>query len=213
MWRLIIILLLIVSWKVPASADGLEPETGLLPTSAKQAFVMDAQLPPEFWHALDDRSYIAITGFFVGEKTFAAGGQSLMNRPDRVCSIYDSSVCFDIHPFYTSSVPQILLSGFVMLDGSNAVTFGIDSGYSSSKLKISPSLLLGLSKRWFVSEKRDAHFILEASGWLGQSVSHEPCLDRFNRPYYCGNLSAWSDFTYNARPTNLYFKLWYEKVF
>ena len=67
MWRLIIILLLIVSWRAPASADGLEPETGLLPTSAKQAFVMDAQLPPEFWHALDDRGYIAITGFFVGE--------------------------------------------------------------------------------------------------------------------------------------------------
>jgi len=196
-----------------AHADGLEPETGLLPTSAKHAFVMDAQLPSEFWHALDERSYVAITGLFVGEKQFAAGGQSLMNRPDRVCSIYDSSICFDVAHFYSSSIPQILVSGFLMLDGSNAITFGLDTGYSSPKLKVSPALLLGLSKRWFMSEKRDAHFIVEASGWLGQSVSHEPCIDSFNRAYYCGNLSAWSDFSYNAHPTNLYLKLWYEKAF
>lgn len=194
-------------------AEGLEPETSLLPTSAKQAFVMDAQLPPEYWHALDDRSYVALTGFFVGEKMFAAGGQSLISRPDRVCSIYDSAICFDVNPFYSSSIPQILVSGFVMLDGSSAITFGIDTGYSSPKLKVSPAILLGLSKRWFISEKRDAQFTVEASGWLGQSVSHEPCIDSFNRAYYCGNLSAWGDFSYDPHPTNFYLKLWYEKMF
>lgn len=213
MWRRIIVLILIISWGTPAFSEGLEPETSLLPTSAKQAFVMDAQLPADYWHALDDRSYIALTGFFVGEKMFAAGGQSLMARPDRVCSIYDNAICFDVNRFYSSSMPQILMSGFVMLDGSNAITFGIDTGYSSPKLKVSPALLLGVSKRWFMSEKRDAHLIVEASGWFGQSVSHEPCIDDYDRAYYCGNLSAWSDFTYNAHPTNLYLKFWYEKAF
>ena len=208
-----IVVLLLISLTLSAVADNLEPEYSLLPTSAKQAFIMDAQLPSEYWGALDERRYVAITGLFIGEKMFAAGGQSLMSRPDRVCSIYDTAICFDINRFYSSSMPQILVSGFLMLDGSDAITFGIDTGYASPKLKISPSILLGLSKRWFTSEKRDAHFIVEASGWLGQSVSHEPCYDAYNRGYYCGNLSAWSDFTYDAHPTNLYIKLWYEKAF
>jgi hypothetical protein len=198
---------------VPARADGLDPESSLLPTSAKTAFVMDAQLPPEYWHALDDRSYMAITGISIGERMVAAGGQSLMNRADNVCSIYDSGICFDVGPFYTPKTPQILLSGFWMFDGNDALTFGIDTGFSSPKLTVSPSLLLGVSKRWFLSEKRDSQFIIEASGWMGQSVSHQPCYDQFDRAYYCANLSAWSDFHFDPHPSDLYLKLWYEKAF
>lgn len=213
MWRLVMVISLIVSWGTPAFSEGLEPETSLLPTSAKQAFVMDAQLPSEYWHTLDDRQYLAFTGLSIGERMIAAGGQSLMNRLDKVCSIYDSSVCFDVGPFYAPKTPQILLSGFWMLDGNHALTFGLDTGFSSPKLTVSPALLLGLSKRWFLSEKRDSQFIVEASGWMGQSVSHTPCYDQFNRAYYCANLSAWSDFTYDPHPSDLYLKVWYEKAF
>jgi hypothetical protein len=197
----------------PSYADNLEPETALLPTSAKQAFVMDAALPNEYWGALDERRYLAITGLSIGEKMIAAGGQSLMNLPDHVCSIYDSSVCFDVGSFYHAPTPQILMSGFFMLDGDDALVWGFDSGFRSEKLTVSPALLLGLSKRWYLSERRDSQFIFEASGWFGQSVSHTPCYDQFDRPYYCANLSAWSDFTYNQHPSDLYLKLWYEKLF
>jgi hypothetical protein len=48
---------------------------------------------------------------------------------------------------------------------------------------------------------------------MGQSVSHTPCYDQFNRAYYCANLSAWSDFTYDPHPSDLYLKVWYEKAF
>ena len=203
------------SFFLPCSvyAEGLDPESALLPTSAKQNFVMDAQLPPEFWHALDERSYLAITGLTIGERMIAAGGQSLMSLPSHVCSIYDPSICFEVGTFYHAATPQILLSGLAMLDGNNAILWGIDSGFKSEKLAVSPSLLLGLSKRWFLSEKRDSQFIFEASAWLGQSVSHTPCYDQFNRAYYCGNLSVWSDFSYNPHPSDLYLKLWYEKAF
>lgn len=203
-----------VIFSLSAHADGLEPDLTLLPTSAKQAFVMDAQLPAEYWHALDDRSYLAITGFSVGEHMIAAAGQSLMDRPDHhTCSVYDSTVCYDLSKFYESTMPQILISGFFMLNGNTAITWGLDSGYRSEKLTVTPAVLIGLSKRWFFSEKRDSQFIVEASGWAGQSVSHTPCIDSQDRLYYCGTLSAWSDFSYDPHPTDLYLKVWYEKAF
>ena len=210
---LLIVVLCFVVLPCSVYAEGLDPESALLPTSAKQTFVMDAQLPPEFWHALDERSYLAITGLAIGERMIAAGGQSLMSLPSHVCSIYDPSICFDVGTFYQAAMPQLLLSGLLMLDGNNAIIWGIDTGFKSAKLAVSPSLLLGLSKRWFLSERRDGQFIFEASGWLGQSVSHEPCYDKFDRAYYCGNLSAWSDFSYNPHPSDMYLKVWYEKAF
>ena len=209
----LIFVLYFVVFPCSVYAEGLDPESTLLPTSAKQTFVMDAQLPPEFWHALDQRSYLAITGLTIGERMIAAGGQSLMSLPSHVCSIYDPSICFEVGTFYHAAMPQILLSGLLVLDGNDAIIWGIDSGFKSEKLAVSPSLLLGLSKRWFPSEKRDSQFIVEASGWLGQSVSHTPCYDTFNRAYYCGNLSAWSDFSYDPHPSDLYLKVWYEKAF
>ncbi len=50
-----IVVLLLISLTLSAVADNLEPEYSLLPTSAKQAFIMDAQLPSEYWGALDER--------------------------------------------------------------------------------------------------------------------------------------------------------------
>ena len=196
-----------------AHADGLEPEWSLLPTSAKSAFVMDAYLPKDYWGALDDRNYLAITGLYVGDRSVAAGAESLLTLPGSVCSIYDNAICHDVSGFYKAAMPQILLSGYYKLDGNNAITWGIDTGFSSQKLSVSPAIMLGISKRWYLSEKRDAQFVFELSGWLGQSVNHTPCYDSFNRAYYCGNLSAWSDFSAPSHANNIYLKVWYDWAF
>ena len=196
-----------------ARADGIEPETSLLPTSAKNAFPMDAYLPLEYWGVLDSRNYFAITGFYVGHRSIAAAGESLLKAPGAVCSIYDNAVCYDVGQFYRSAVPQILVSGYYKLDGNTAINWGIDSGFSSQKLSVSPALLLGISKRWYLSERRDSQIVFEFSGWLGQSIKHSPCSDSYGREYYCGNLSAWSDFTETSRTDNFYVKLWYDWAF
>jgi len=196
-----------------ARADGIEPETSLLPTSAKNAFPMDAYLPLEYWGVLDSRNYFAITGFYVGHRSIAAAGESLLKAPGAVCSIYDNAVCYDVGQFYRSAVPQVLVSGYYKLDGNTAINWGIDSGFSSQKLSVSPALLLGISKRWYLSERRDSQIVFEFSGWLGQSIKHSPCSDSYGREYYCGNLSAWSDFTETSRTDNFYVKLWYDWAF
>lgn len=197
----------------PSHADGLEPESSLVATSAKSAFSLDARLPREWWFALDQYSYIGLTNIYVGERNIAAVGESLMTRPERTCSIYDSAICFNTSRFYRPDAPQIVLSGYAKLDGNNALLFGLDTGYRAEKIDVSPALMIGLSRRHYLTEKRDAQFVFEVAGWIGQSVNHRPCYDQYNRSYYCGNLSAWSDFSYNQNPTNLYLKLWFDYAF
>ena len=196
-----------------ARAQSLEPESSLVVTSAKDAFPLDTRFPKEWWFALDQRMDVAITSLAIGDESIAAAGQSLMKRQSRTCSIYDSAICFETSHFYKPDIPQIILSGFAKLDGSNALLFGLDTGFRAQKITVSPALLLGLSHRTYLSEHRDAQFVFELAGWLGQSVSHTPCYDSYDRAYYCGNLSAWSDFSYNAHPTEVYAKIWFEYAF
>jgi hypothetical protein len=196
-----------------ARAQSLEPESSLVVTSAKDAFPLDTRFPKEWWFALDQRMDVAITSLTIGEESIAAAGQSLMKRQSRTCSLYDSAICFDTSHFYRPDIPQIILSGYAKLDGTNALLFGLDTGFRAQKINISPALMLGLSHRTYLSERRDAQFVVEFAGWLGQSVSHTPCYDSYDRAYYCGNLSAWSDFSYNAHPTEVYAKIWFEYAF
>lgn len=194
-------------------AQSLEPQSSLVVTSAKDGFQLESRYPKEWWFALDQRMDIVITSIAVGDQSIAAAGQNLMSRQSRTCSLYDSSICFDTGHFYKPAMPQTVLSGFAKLDGSNALLFGFDTGFQAQKINVSPAIMLGLSHRTYLSERRDAQFIFEVAGWLGQSVSHTPCYDSYNRAYYCGNLSAWSDFSYNPHPTETYIKLWFDYAF
>ena len=196
-----------------AFADGLEPESSLVVTSAKAAFPLDSRFPKEWWFAIDQKMDVAITSLTAGDTSITAAGQSIMSRRNRTCSIYDTAICFDTSRFYRPSLPQILLSGYAKLDGNDAFIFAIDSGFRSEKVTVTPAVMIGLTRRFYLSERRDAHFIIEAATWIGQAVNHTPCYDSYNRAYYCGNLSAWSDFTYDRHPTDLYLKVWFDYAF
>jgi hypothetical protein len=200
----------LVQTSAPTRADGLEPENSLVVTSAKGAFPLDAIFPKEWWPSLDERTYFALTSLTAGQKTIAAAGTSLMTQPENTCSIYDSSVCFNTARFYQPDIPQAVLSGFFKADRDNAILFGLDTGFRSDKLTISPAVMIGLTHRHYLNDRRDAQILVEAAGWVGQSVSHRPCFDQYDRSYYCGNLSAWSDFSYDPHPSNLYLKLWFD---
>ena len=73
--------------------------------------------------------------------------------------------------------------------------------------------MLGAATRYYLNDKKDSHLILEGQYWFGSFVSHKPCLDSFDRQYFCGNLTAWSDLNYNPHPESYTLKLWFEKVF
>lgn len=190
--------------------------------SSSRFFVLDAQMPEEFQRALDYRQFTGVTGFSMGainnspknnDGIISAKDVTLMQQPETVCSSYDSSLCYDVKKFYSPHIPQVTMTGLYALDGSTMLQWGFNTGYDAPKLTVSPSIMLGLAKRFYLSEARDSHIILEASEWIGGSVKHRPCTDDFNRQYFCGTVSAWSDFSYDSHPQSTFMKITYEKAF
>ena len=97
----------------------------------------------------------------------------------------------DISQFYTPS--NKVYHGTVGLfadDWSAKIKY--DNGFESDKLSISKSTTIQLSKNFELNES----WSIEGSvGFqLGGQSKHKPCTDSVDRQYYCGNLTAWSDF-------------------
>jgi hypothetical protein len=199
----------------PLKAEILDPINSVVPISAKPYFIMGSAVPKEEWYAFDHKAYLAISSIVYNASSIYMNGQSLMPKPSNVCSIYDSSVCFDVSGFYNPSYPQVILSGMFASDADTIFSFGLNSGFSAPKVTVSPAIMLGLSKRFYVGniKERDSHIILEANSWFAGSVKHSPCYDSFDRAYYCANLSAWSDFDYQPTVASYNLFIWYEKAF
>jgi len=198
-----------------ARGDILDPINSVVPTSVKPYFIMGSAIPKAEWYAFDQKSYMAITSVVYYPNFIYTNGQAFMKAPSNVCSIYDSSICYEVSGFYNPSYPQVILSGMFASDADTIFSFGLNSGFSAPKVTASPAIMLGLSKRFYVGniKERDSHIILEANSWFAGSIKHSPCYDSFDRAYYCANLSAWSDFDYQPTVDSFNFFLWYEKLF
>ena len=97
----------------------------------------------------------------------------------------------DISQFYTPS--NNVYHGTVGIfadDWSAKIKY--DNGFESDKLSISKSTTIQLSKNF---ELNESWSIKGSVGFqLGGQSKHKPCTDETDRKYYCGNLTAWSDF-------------------
>ncbi len=110
-----------------------------------------------------------------------------------VCSSYDNSVCADISHFY--KFDHRMLWRFTLI-GNMSDNWGIRAtiitGAKAEKLTVQPRLILGLIKATYLSATKILSS--EIYGTLGGDSNHQPCVDEYDREYYCGNLTAWSDF-------------------
>lgn len=116
-----------------------------------------------------------------------------------VCSQYDSSVCMDVADFYRFRQRNLqrmtVVATFSEQIGLRA---SITTGAKATKLTISPRVVLGLvgSMRLSAGSSVSA----EIFGSLGGTLRHKPCLDEYDREYFCGSLTAWSDFPNKQTP-------------
>ncbi len=194
--------------------NGLNPQNSLTSTSVKNYFIMEASVPQKWRFQFNpDEPYFAITGAYLSSWVATVNDKPLMARPNNACSAYDASVCQNVNEFYKPDSPELIVTGLYKINSDNILSFGLNTGYSSSKLKVSPSFLIGGAKRFYTSDKKDSHFVVEGNYWLGSNVAHRPCLDSYDREYFCGNLTAWSDFYYDQHPKSYNVKIWYEKIF
>ncbi len=130
------------------------------------------------------------------------GGNYKNNLPTTASS-YDG-VARDISKFYKDKQINIQGSGYIQLDTDTIVTLGGDNGIKTDKYKKSPTYNVGF--RQFVPVSDNSYITFGASTQLGGKESHSPCRDGINREYYCGNLTAWSDFeaNENENPYNMF---------
>ena len=194
--------------------NALNPRYSLISTTVKNYFLMEASVPKKWQLQYNpDEAYFAITGAYMSTSLATVNDKPLMNSPNNVCSSYETSVCQNVNNFYKPNSPELIVTGIYKIDSDNILSFGFNTGYNSSKLHVSPSFLIGAAKRFYTSSKKDSHFVVEGNYWHGSNVTHHPCLDSYDREYFCGSLTAWSDFNYDHHPDSYNVKIWYEKLF
>ena len=116
-----------------------------------------------------------------------------------VCSTYDKAVCADVREFYRfreSSISRVtFVASFNMNWGLRATVI---TGAKAAKLTIQPKAIFGLIGS--IPTSNGGGLSGEIYGSVGGSLIHRPCMDSYDREYFCGNLTAWSDFTSRRVP-------------
>jgi hypothetical protein len=142
------------------------------------------------WYPLEVR----ISGVKSKFEPIASGITNTTIINDKIAYSYDASVSYNIEKFYIPLYPRVkLLFNRFWIDKRYWFLIGIDTGFSSPKIRIRPSLHLGASYKYALTNFSilDFGFIFT----IGGKIIDSPCLDDYNRAYHCGNLQAWSDFT------------------
>ena len=134
------------------------------------------------------------TGELMRETTsFSRSSGSLLTTVAPLAtSAYDSSVVYDVASFYKSQNMRLrFIINYAEPVSKVFFSFGYDSGMVAEKLEITKSFFLGLTKGLKIKKN---NFLLASAGqWFGGRVSESPCLDSYDREYWCPNLTAWID--------------------
>ena len=136
---------------------------------------------------------------------------SVLNVPRNSCSTYDESICYNTSALYKPTNQQVIVSGYYFFNKNDAILLGLNTGYNSQKLIIQPSIALGYSSQFELDKSKK--FVIEGNKWFGGNIQHKPCVDSFDREYYCGNLSAWSDFNYHSNINSYNMRVMYQWKF
>ena len=108
-------------------------------------------------------------------------------------SEYDAtSNSYAMTPFYTASkLRRHLISNLVIPKSNVLISVGYDSGSRSEKISITKTYFLGFSTFKKIDSNSAIFFL--AGGWQKERISEQPCVDGYDREYWCPNLTAWSD--------------------
>jgi hypothetical protein len=124
-----------------------------------------------------------------------SSGRRLLSVPDTAYSPSDQSISYPMTPFYTPRNNRLRwIVNYLEPRTQWLLSFGHDSGLQADKLTVAHSTFIGLAKNLKIDK---AHNLSVSWGqWFGGKVTERPCLDSYDRQYWCPNLSAWID-----RPT------------
>jgi hypothetical protein len=130
-----------------------------------------------------------------------------------VTSEYDeTSNAYAMTHFYTAAKQrQHLISNFVIPNTKALISIGYDSGSRAEKILISKTFFIGLSAYKRLDPKSAIFFM--AGGWQKEKITEKPCVDEYDREYWCPNLTAWSDYKPLTTPPLRFAEVRYERRF
>ena len=117
------------------------------------------------------------------------GGTYDMPTPEKAYA-YDGKAR-DVSHFYEATNEQFKV-GLGVLVENTLVNINYDNGYNSEKLSIHDSTTIHVTQRVDLDDRWSLS--LTAGTTIGGGQEHTPCTDKFDRKYYCGSLTSWSDF-------------------
>jgi len=120
-------------------------------------------------------------------------GDDFISVSPKVTSAYDpTSAVYELTPFYTAkSLRTHLILNYFIPHTSLLLSAGYDSGSDAEKITVNASKFFGLSTFWRLSSQSAVYILVGA--WEPQGVTERPCVDSYDREYWCANLTAWSD--------------------
>jgi len=141
-----------------------------------------------------------------------SSGRGLLSVNETATSAYDDTITYNISDFYkTANTRHRWVLNYLEPDTRWLLSFGYDSGAKADKLSIEQSVFLGLAKNFELS--RDHHLMFSWGQWFGGKVTERPCLDAYDREYWCPNLSAWSERPRLDTSPGKYYELKYQWQF
>ena len=120
-------------------------------------------------------------------------GYPLLSAPAKGTSVYDStSTTYDSTAFYTAkNIRTHFILNYFIPGTPILLSGGYDTGSRAQKISISPASFIGLSSYKRIDSNSAIFFMM--GGWQKEKITEAPCVDSYDREYWCANLSAWSD--------------------
>jgi len=110
-----------------------------------------------------------------------------------VCSAYDAAVCADVGRFYSTRKTQLVQIGLLAaITPQWGLRLRYTEGVSAPKATLRPKWRLGVIATQPLAAQRS--LTTEVYTSIGGDLVHRPCLDAYDRRYFCGTLTAWEDF-------------------
>jgi hypothetical protein len=119
-------------------------------------------------------------------------GEVLFSAPERAFSGYDSAIVHKVGEFYQADNKRVSIIVNNYLGNTGILTsVGFDGGSRAEKFKVSNSKYLGFARSFSFGSRSTIY--LSTGRWFGGEVSESPCIDSYDREYWCPNLTSWID--------------------
>ena len=97
----------------------------------------------------------------------------------------------NVERFYTPESKPFNVGGVIALDNT-IIQLNYNSGIDAEKLDVNSSTDIQVTQRFNITDNVSIDTTIGTT--IGGEVRHTACTDSVGSKYFCGNLTAWSDF-------------------